>query len=106
MAKGKDIRPNTRGCFPGKGMGTIYIIKDTIIKDTIVIGCRIILNFRDSKTTMTLNTRLGLKRLVTIGGHNRIHQLKWLAQSPDLYTIENLWRIVDTKIRTENFTRK
>ena len=81
------------------------------------IGCRTILNdvmYPYAEENMPLVQRFQhdndpkhTSRVVTEWlQSNEVRILKWPAQSPDLNPIENLWEIVDRKIRTQNYTRK
>ena len=98
------------GFFSGQGMGPIHIIKDTMTG----IGYRTILNdvmYTYAEENMPLvwrfhhdNDPKHTSRVVTEWlQSNEVRILKWPAQSPDLNPIENLWEIVDRKIRTQNY---
>ena len=100
-------------CFSGQGMGLFHIIKDTMTG----IGYRTILNdviYPYAEENIPLVWRFqhdnDPNHTFTVVSEwlqsNVVRLMKWTAQSPDLNPIENLYKIVDRKITTQNYTRR
>ena len=101
------------GCFSGKGMGPIHHI-DGIMDRFMYRDILQNLMLPYAENEMPLQYRFQQdnepKRTSKICKewlqNNRIQVLNWLAQSPDLKPIENLWEIVNMKINQENCKNK
>ena len=102
------------GCFSAKGMGALHLIDG--IMDQKVYRDILLEELNYSTDLMGISDQFVFKQDLdpkhtapaarNFFEENRINQLEWSPQSPDLNPIENLWEIVDRSVPLSERTNK